>query len=199
VLLIVIPRTLFAAWAWARGARLAARFPLPLDGPYFERLRPGPAASGLWVLPHAEAPGPSAVLGLRALLAQVWGEGTGLQIAPPVAYGDEETPPEPPAGCRPVVLVDLTATPEPDVQGRLLQAEDAARAAAHLPGPVLLLADSTGYRRRFGDDGQREQARIAGWRDLAQAHGAAFLAWPLEGGVVAAGATALRAAFDLVG
>ncbi|MEP7280762.1 MAG: DUF2868 domain-containing protein [Rubrivivax sp.] len=198
LLLIVVPRTLFAAWAWARVARIAARFPLPLDGPYFERLRPGPAASGLWVLPHAEAPGPPAVLGLRALLAQVWGEATTLQIAPPLAYGEEAAAPAPPGGCRTVVLVDLTATPEPDVQGRLLQAVDAARVAAHAPGPVLLLADSTAYRRRFGDDGAREQARIAGWRELAQAHGAAFLAWPLEGGDVDAGATALRAAFDLV-
>jgi hypothetical protein len=198
LLLVVLPRALLAAAAAWRLGRLARAFPLPLDGPYFERLRPAPAAAGLWVLPHAEAPSPGAVLGLRTLLARLWGEQAPLQIAPPVAYGDESEPPSPPAGWRAIVLVDLAATPEPDVHGRLLDA-----VASRAPGARLLIADSGAFRRRFGP-GARLDERAAGWRALAQAHGTAFLAWPLEAlaspagrdAEVDAAADALRAALE---
>ena len=191
LLLVVMPRALLAALAAARAARLAARFPLPLDAPYFERLRPAPASDGLWVLPHAEAPAPPAVLGLRALLAQAWGEHVPLQVSAPLAYGDEERPPPAPAGWRPIVLVDLTTTPEPDVHGRLLQALAGAAAQRR-----VLVVDTSGFVRRFGT-GARHDERVAGWRALARERGAAFLAWPLDGGDADAGAAALRRALDV--
>ena len=163
---------------------------MPLTGPYFERLRPVATPQGVWVLPHAQPPGPQSVLGLRALLARVWGDQVVLQIAPALAYGDEDAPPGPPPGWRTLVLVDLAATPEPDTHGRLLQA-----LAAHGGPPVLLLADSGAFLRRFGA-GPRCDERVAAWRALAQDAGAGLVVTALDAPDLAAGEAALRQALD---
>jgi hypothetical protein len=154
-LLVVLPRVMLAGAAALQTSRLAAGFPLPLTGPDFGRLLPG-IAPCWWVLPHARSPQPAAVLGLRALLARVWGDVLVLQIAAPLPHGDEDRPPAAPAGSRALLLVDLTATPEIEVHGRLV----AALAAAGTP--ALLLVDEAAFVRRFGA-GQRLEQRRAAW------------------------------------
>ncbi len=156
LVLVVLPRLLFAGLALWRAQRLSRRFPLALDGPAFERWLLQPAAA-LWVLPHGAAPSPQAALGLRALLARVWGDNFSLTLAPPLAWGDEEQPPEPPARARAVLLVDLATTPEAEVHGRLLRA---------LAGAApLVVADEGGFVRRFGR-GERLAQRQGAWRAL---------------------------------
>jgi hypothetical protein len=186
-IVVIVPRLLLAAAAAWRARRRARALPLSLTGPYFDRLQPPAAPQILWVLPHAQAPDAQAVLGLRGLLATVWGESPALQVAPPLPYGDEEQPPVPPPGALPIVLVDLAATPEPDVHGRLLAA---LAGAGRTP---LLLADEGGFVRRFGR-GARLAERSAAWRALAQQSDAGFVAADLGAPDAAAGESALRQA-----
>src|SRR5690606_972951 len=147
----------------------------PLDEPYFQRLlrehRGG--TPQLQVLPHGGAPSAQAALGLRALLEQVLGPGLKLDIAAATSYGDEDAV----AGLAPVagttqrlVLVDLAPTPEDDTHGRFLRALRAAEPALAL----LLLADESGFRRRFAATPERLAERRQAWRALAEAQGAAW-------------------------
>jgi hypothetical protein len=109
------------------------------------------------VLPHGAAPSAATVAGLQALLATRHGPGLRLEIAAPLPWGEESRPPPVPPGARPVLLVDLTATPEAEVHGRLLQALAGAR--------PLVVADETAFVQRFGR-GERLLQRQAAWRAL---------------------------------
>lgn len=137
-LVVVLPRLALAARALRRAA---AR----------------PADRRFWVLPHGAAPSDATVAGLHALLATRHGPGLHIDVAPPLPWGEETRPPPVPPGARPVLLVDLAATPEAEVHGRLLQA-----LAAHRP---LVVADESGFVRRFGR-GERLLQRQAAWRAL---------------------------------
>lgn len=193
VLVVVLPRLALAGYAATRARWQAARMPLDLSQPYFERLQPAAAARGAWVLPHAAPPEPQAVLGLQRLLAAAWGESMPLQVAQLLPYGDEDAPPAPPAGARAIVLVDLAATPEPDVHARLLAA---LRRAAPGAAP-LLLADEGGFVRRFGR-GARLDERRAAWRALARDAQAGFVGADLAA-AGAADEAALREALEAGG
>jgi hypothetical protein len=181
VLVVVLPRLALAGYAALRASWQARHLPLDLSTPYFERLQQAAVPRAAWVLPHAAPPEPQAVLGLQGLLAGAWGESLPLQVAPVLAYGDEESPPAPPAGARAIVLVDLAATPEPDVHARLLTA---LRRAAPTAAP-LLLADEGGFVRRFGR-GARLDERRGAWRALARDAGAGFASVDLAGPEAAA-------------
>ena len=75
-----------------------------------------------------------------------------------------------------LVLVDLTATPEPEAQGRFL----AALRAAAPDLPLALLADETAWQRRFAAWPERGEQRRAAWHALARAHDVPFLGLALE-------------------
>jgi hypothetical protein len=120
------------------------------------------------VRPHAAPLGAQAALGLRALLATQWGDGLDLRIADPVPYGDEEqaaSQPAAPGATVRVALFDLCATPEPETQGRMLDALAG-------PSPLLAVADEAAFKRRFAAAPERLAERRAAWQRLAQAHGA---------------------------
>lgn len=136
---IMLPRLLLTVLALRRGAE-------------------PPAGTRFWVLPLGVAPAPRVIAGLQALLARRFGAGAQLQIAAPLAWGDEDRPPPVPAGARAVLLVDLATTPEAEVHGRLLQALASAR--------PLVVADEAGFVQRFGR-GERLDQRLAAWRALA--------------------------------
>lgn len=171
VLGVVLPRMLLAALAGWRARRLARRFPLPLDGAYFDRLRRQQhgGRAHVQVLPHGAPAQAGAALGLRSVLAPVLGDDLELQFAAPVRHGDEAPAAAPPGTTLRVLLVDLAATPEAEEQGRVL---------AHLrDGPTpLLLADEAAFRRRFAGLPERLAERRQAWARLAQAHGVPFLA-----------------------
>ena len=169
VLLVVLPRLLLALWAGWRARTLQANLPLPLGEPYFQGLlrqqRGGSTLLRVW--PHARTPDAAALSALRALLTRVLGDGVRLHIAPTVAYGSEETPAETAADAAGrIALFDFGATPEPESQGRLLQALAAPGAGA----PVLLV-DESAFVQRFGAGSARRAERRQAWQSLAAASG----------------------------
>jgi hypothetical protein len=168
LLLVVLPRLLLALWAGLRARRLAGDFALPLHEPYFQRLSTLQRGEQRRVLlwPHAQTPDAAAQAALGRLFARVFGDGVVLRFAPPVAYGGEdEVAPQAADGTVQVALFDLAATPEPDSQGRLLQALAAG-------APPLALIDEGAFVARFGADAARLPARREAWSALAASAGA---------------------------
>jgi hypothetical protein len=169
-LLVVVPRLLLAAAAAVQARRRARAIALPLDEPYFRRLHaqqrgPGP---GWRLFPYAQAPAPAAVDALRAALAEAFGDGATLEVAPLAPFGGEDELPEPPADGRVrIALFALGATPEAEAQGRFLR-----RLAAG--GEAWALVDEAAFRERFGDDSTRLAPRRAAWSALAAASGVAL-------------------------
>jgi hypothetical protein len=160
-LVVIVPRTLLALWQGFRAARLARRFPVDLGTPYFQRLlrHQRGASAAVEVRPHAQTPGASAVLGLRRLLAAVYGDALKLEIAATCAHGAEDNAPPATAPAATIALFDLSATPEAESQGRFVQA---------LGGAPVLLVDETAFRARFGAGGARHTERRAAWKQFAQ-------------------------------
>ncbi len=192
MLFVVLPRLLLAALAAAQAWRLARRFPLPLDGAYFDRLRlQHTGGHPLFdVRPHGAALTGNAALGLRTLLVTHWGNEIDVRIAQPVAYGDEESAATQPAAAGTTVrlaLFDMGATPEGEAQGRLLDALAG-------PLPVLAIVDEAAFSSRFASTPERLQERRAAWQRLAQAHGAGIVCADLAAPNLEAGARLLRAA-----
>jgi len=165
---VVLPRALLALGSGARALWLSRHFPLPLADPYFQRLtreQQGRAAQVV-VLPYAQAPDAGAALGLRTLLARVFGDSVQLTLAPPLAFGDDEAlaaaPPVPAGSTAVVALFDLAATPESEHHGQFLSS--LAR-----PGlPLLVVVDEAGFRARFGGLPERLAERRAAWQRLAR-------------------------------
>jgi len=192
-LAVVAPRLLLALAAAARSWRLARRFPLPLGGPYFDRLKLQQAGGRavLDVRPHVAPLNGRAALGLRALLAAHWGDELELRIADPVPYGDEERAAEgagAPGATARVAVFDLGATPETEAHGRLLDA---------LAGtlPVLAVVDEAAFRRRFASMPERLAERREAWQRLARAHGAGLVCADLDAPDLAGAAQSLKSAW----
>lgn len=157
-LIVVLPRSLLAAWAAARARRLDAGPALALAAV------PRPAAA-VRVLPHALPDADRAALA-RALDA-------GVDLLPTIPFGTEADAALPPGeGLH--VMVPLAATPEAEHHGLLL---DRLRG-----GSPVLLVDESGYAARFAHDPARLDERRAAWRGFAGAHGAAVRFVDLAGG-----------------
>jgi Protein of unknown function (DUF2868) len=178
---VVLPRTLLALWAAAQSAARARRVPVPVHEPYYQRLilQGGGAAVRVQVLPHGADLPAAAALGVNALAQAVWGESARLTVASTVRYGHEEE------GARAavadssttlrLVCVDLASTPEAEAHGCLLAALQAAGQR------VVVVADETAWRQRFGAGPERLAARQALWQAMAAAHGAGFASVELAG------------------
>ncbi len=174
LLLVVLPRSGLALWGAARARWLARHMALPLGDDYFQRLMRQQRGDvpRVFVVPYAATPGAQAALGLQALLADVLGDGMQLQIAATLAFGgedDAETDAAPPSNSTlAVALFDLSATPEPENQGRF-----ARRLASGSPpgAATILLVDEAAFRRRFQGAPQRLAQRRDAWRVFAEALG----------------------------
>jgi hypothetical protein len=190
VLFVVLPRVALALAAAWRARSLARHFPLPLEGPYFERLRlqQQGARARVQVLPHAVAAGAQAVLGLHAVLATVYGSDLQVRVGPATPFGDEETAAtvaaEPGTTLR-VALFDLGASPEDETHGRFIDALSGAL-------PLLVVADEAAFRRRFATLPDRLAERRTAWQRLAEAHGAALLCADLDAPELAEAERVLR-------
>ena len=116
-----------------------------------------------------------------------------------------------------IALVDLAATPEAEVHGRFLEMLSRGLSRGLASGlsnrlssglsrgpaaggngdadadavPLLLVADATHFRRRFGGLPQREAERAAAWQALARQHGLGALVIDLEQPDLKAAADAL--------
>lgn len=187
-LVVIAPRGLLALWQGARAARLARRFPVDLATPYFQRLlrHQRGASAAVEVRPYAQTPSAPAVLGLRRLLAGVFGDSLKLDVAPTCAHGAEDSVKAPAGGnVATIALFDLAATPESESQGRFVQA---------LGGTALLLVDEAAFRARFGAASARHTERRAAWKQFAQTLARPVVFADLEHGDFAAAQTQLEAA-----
>lgn len=202
---VVLPRFVLALAGAAQLRFRRSRFALPLDSPYYERLSRLQRGAGaeVVVVPYAQTPSPQAALALRSLITEAFGPKANVRIAPTASFGagDDDAPASPDgdgdasalAGATHVILLcDLAATPEPESHGRY-----AGRLATRLPQatPAALVIDEASFKRQFAGIGERLAQRRAAWRLLAERIGAEPAFIDLAGGVDAANATQLQAAF----
>jgi hypothetical protein len=166
-LFVVVPRLLLAgraaAMAWWRGRRIV----LPLAEPYFQRLlqQARSARARIVVLPHGSTPSAQAALALRELVVQALGDDARLDITRSTPYGDEDGP-LPAAGTGTtwrLALFDLASTPEPEAQGRFVQALRGSGGE----GALLLLVDEAAARTRLAALPERLAERRAAWQRFA--------------------------------
>ncbi len=180
----VLPRLLLAAWSWRTARRLAADLPLP-DAPDLQRLLDSCSAASraVAVLPYSYRLDATRQAAVAPALTTWLGAGLQCAVQPTLALGDEDRLPHwlpavlarlPAADASQpapllVLLFALTATPERESHGAVVQALVQALAAAPAPRPQLRVAvDMAGYRQRLaGPDGDERLAqRRAAWEAL---------------------------------
>lgn len=191
---VVVPRLLLAATAGLLARHRATHLPIALTDPYYQRLlrgyRGGPTR--VRVLPHSYTLAAPAIAGLEALVARSFGGSAALTIEAPVAYGEEggHAARDDATGDAAVLVVfNLAATPEREVQGRFVD-EVAVRAA---PAGVLhVLIDTSVLRARWPDEPARIAARRAAWEAALPA----VAGMPLYVDLAAPDVDAFEQAFD---
>jgi hypothetical protein len=184
LLYIIVPRlvaalaTTVALWRAERKATLPATFV-----PYARSLLLGTGkVSGLraQVVTYAFEPSRDALLGLSALLADALGGEVKAEVGARVAYGEEDEfvermreLPLPAADCQ-VLLMNLSATPESENHGVMIEALQHG-SGRRGPGFVLVI-DGSAYAARMGGDpalAGRVAERSRTWREFASARGQA--------------------------
>lgn len=175
-LAVIVPRLALAAIARMRERALSARFPLPLDEPYFRRVLSGwrESPAHVRVVPYAYTPGEAASEGMRRLCMHLLGDDARVHLARPVAFGEEDGPaPAADAGAREpdlvVALFNLASTPETENHGVFLD-----RLAPLARGRLAVIVDESPYRLRLGAQagaGERLAQRRQAWTGLAATRG----------------------------
>jgi hypothetical protein len=168
-LVVLLPRGVLALAAAWRARRLAGALRLPVADPYFARLagvRAGRPLATL-VVPCSYHVDAGARASLASALESELGGAVELTLSDPVPSGDEDSYELPATTPQSVVvaLFALTATPEAETHGRLLQRLLGLPAAQR-----LVLIDESAFRARF-DAARLEQRRDA-WRKLLDVLGA---------------------------
>lgn len=170
---IVVPRLLLALWAAARAQRHALTISLPLDEPYFTRLRHAARATPqpVTVLPYSYQLGAAEQAALGAALVDVIGPGAQPQVSQSLPLGAEDDlhhllPAQ--LADTVVALFAMTATPERETHGAFARALAAAlppRCALHV------VIDESGFRRNQGSGSDAElrlRQRRSAWERLLQ-------------------------------
>jgi hypothetical protein len=183
-LFVIAPRVALAVVAGWRATRMAQRFPLSLAEPYFrglERRHRGVAAR-VQIVPYSFTLPDSGRRALERLLGRVYGDDTVVEVAPPIALGDEDGlalrwRPDPGATLV-TALFSASATPENETHGAFLA--ELGRAVAGTV-PLAIVVDESAFRRRFGAGSERVDSRRQAWRKLVEARtGSAPLAVSLD-------------------
>jgi hypothetical protein len=180
LLLVVLPRLILAAFAAWRARRLARRFPLELEHPYFRRLADSIGAGTpavLRVLPYSFTLDEARDRGLWTVAAMALGAQARVLLRPTVPYGEEpkdalgDTPLDEAGVTVTAALFSLAATPEKENHGAFL--DYLARASRR--GVAVLLDESSMTERGAGQAGleARVAERIALWRQFCSFHGTA--------------------------
>ena len=184
LLLVILPRLLLAAFAGWRAGRLARRFPLDLEHPYFRKLADSIGAGTpavLRVLPYSFTLDEARDRGLWAVAAMALGAQARVLLRPTVPYG-EEPKDALQAGLQDArfddagvtvtaALFNLAATPEKENHGAFLD-----YLGRHSKRGVAVLLDESGMlERAAGQSGAdaRIAERIALWRQFCSFHGTA--------------------------
>jgi hypothetical protein len=198
-IVVLAPRLLLGLGTWLAERRLAARFPVALAEPYFQRLtRPlGREPARLRIIPYSYQLPPQAVLGLQAIAARLFGANVEVSVAPSVAWGGEdELPTEllPPGPLALVAIVfGLAATPEPENHGAFVHAV-ASNVAPDTT--VIAVVDESTLQRRFSQLPERLEERREAWRAMLAGHGLAPVLVNLEAADLAAAQAAIEGAFE---
>jgi hypothetical protein len=180
LLLVVLPRLVLAAFAGWRARRLARRFPLELEHPYFRKLADSIGAGTpamLYVLPYSFTLDEARDRGLWTVAAMALGAQARVLLRPTVPYGEEPkeamgaTPLEEAGVTVTAALFSLSATPEKENHGAFLDylVRNSRR------GVAVLLDESSLTERGAGQAGldARVNERIALWRQFCSFHGTA--------------------------
>ena len=178
LLLVILPRVVMALAAGLRAARLARRFPVDLQQPYYRTLAghigAGASPVTLRVLPYSFTLDERRDRGLSEIAAAMFGEQTRVMLRPSLPYGEDaaslmqDLRPDASDATVTAVLFNLAATPEQENHGALL-----AALARQLPGGVSVLVDESALTERgAGQAGfdARVAERIALWRQFCTYH-----------------------------
>jgi hypothetical protein len=163
---VILPRLALAAIAWFRERRLARRFPLRIDGAYFQRLlhawREG-TVRAVAVAYSFDVPKRNAA-SLPILLTRVFQAPVDIEWLAPVRYGDDALPPLPPSPLGVVIVVfNLAATPERE-NHQAFAAAFAGRVGDR--APLVVIVDTTEFADRFRDVPGRIAEREGTWRQV---------------------------------
>ena len=180
LLLVILPRLLLALFAGLRARRLARRFPLDLEHPYFRKLADSIGAGTpavLRVLPYSFTLDEARDRGLWTVAAMALGAQARVLLRPTVPYGEEpkealrETGFDEAGVTVTAALFNLAATPEKENHGAFLD-----YLSRHSKRGVAVLLDESGMlERAAGQAGldARVNERIALWRQFCSFHGTA--------------------------
>lgn len=169
-LLVVLPRSVFAALAHWKTRRLERQFPLDLEEPYFRKLGGQVGVSGpvvLRILPYSFTVDEARDKGLSQVATMLFGDQARVMLRPPSAYGDE-----PEDLLRDVnlddtnvtaVLFNLAATPEKENHGAFL--DHLVHASKR---GISVLIDESSLLERSG--AERVAERKALWQQFCQFH-----------------------------
>lgn len=178
VLFVGLPRLALTAREFARERRLATRFPLSLDDPYFTALTRTHRGetSTLAIVPCNHRPSPDVRRSLATAAARLFGPLVQIEFAAATVYGEEEKagafsrpPEEAIAGA--IALFPATATPETETHGVFLEALAKALPAGT---PLVAVVDESAFVTRLGqepDAAQRREARALAWRRMLSTQG----------------------------
>lgn len=184
LLLVILPRLVLAGFAGLRAGRLARRFPLDLEHPYFRKLADSIGAGTpavLRVLPYSFTLDDARDRGLWAVAAMALGAQARVLLRPTVPYGEEpkEALHDGVQGARiddtgvtvTAALFNLAATPEKENHGAFLD-----YLGRHSKRGVAVLLDESGMLERAAGQAGAEARiaeRIALWRQFCSFHGTA--------------------------
>ncbi len=168
-LFVIVPRLALAALARWRATRLIRSFGLPLSEPYFRSLerRHRGAVAHVQVVPYSYTQADEGRRALERLMRRMHGDDATVEIAAPLALGDEEMLDQQwqlqPTTQLVVALFSASATPELETHGEFLGA--LARAVAGRV-PIAVIVDEHAFARRFASQPARLEARREAWRRL---------------------------------
>lgn len=175
LLLVVLPRAVLAALAHWRARRLARRFPLDLEHPYFRKLagEAGMSAPAVMrVLPYSFTIDETRDRGLAVLAGALYGEQARVMLRPSSAYGEEAIEQlrdvrfDDPDVTLTALLFNLAATPEKENHGAFLE-----RAMRASPRGIVVLVDESSVAER-GGPAARTAERIALWQQFCSYYSA---------------------------
>jgi hypothetical protein len=168
ILFIVLPRTLLAAAAWLRTARLADAMHLPSNEPYFRRLLNPYRGKGLLVevlaYSHRVKEADDRLL---AFLSDAFGVQADIHMGNSVQYGDPPPhfPVDPDRSLCAVALFNVAQTPE-ETHSEFLEELKATIRGRGRPNMLLVLLDCEAYAQI--DHEKRLRERCQAWTTLAK-------------------------------
>lgn len=168
LVVVLLPRLALALVVGGVERHRAARLPLPLDQPYYQRLLRGyrGGSARVRVLPYSYTLPPAAVAGLEAIVARSFGGSAAVLLAPPVAYGGEAPfagEPASAAGAALVALFSANATPERETHGAFLASLAQRRAGGEA---LVALIDEGAFAARWSGEPARVADRRTAWRQM---------------------------------